>query len=115
MGAPLASVAVVARTVAQLWKKPIIGRYLILFTCFFQCCVSGSAFILVDCIWIRIGKTDPDPGGPKRPTKVKFLSFLSARCSLLRDEDFSCSLNVLYGGLGISKLQFLITKFFFRL
>ena len=26
MGAPLASVAVVARTVAQLWKKPIIGR-----------------------------------------------------------------------------------------
>ena len=26
MGAQLASVAVVARTVAQLWKKPIIGR-----------------------------------------------------------------------------------------
>ena len=25
MGAPLASVAVVARTVAQLWNKPIIG------------------------------------------------------------------------------------------
>ena len=25
MGAPLASIAVVARTVAQLWKKPIIG------------------------------------------------------------------------------------------
>ena len=25
MGAPLASVAVVARTVAQLWKKPILG------------------------------------------------------------------------------------------
>ena len=25
MGAPLVSVAVVARTVAQLWKKPIIG------------------------------------------------------------------------------------------
>jgi hypothetical protein len=27
---------------------------------------------------------------------------------LLRDEDFSCSLDVLYGGLEISKLQFLI-------
>jgi hypothetical protein len=26
MGAPLASVAVVARTVAQLWNKPIIGK-----------------------------------------------------------------------------------------
>ena len=25
MGAPLASVAVVARTVAQLWDKPILG------------------------------------------------------------------------------------------
>ena len=25
MGAPLVSVAVVARTVAQLWKKPLLG------------------------------------------------------------------------------------------
>ncbi len=32
----------------------------------------------------------------------------SARCSLLRDENFSCSLNVRYGGFGICKLQFLI-------
>jgi hypothetical protein len=30
--------------------------------------------------------------------------------SLLRAEGFSCSLRVLYGGLGISKLQFLIKK-----
>jgi hypothetical protein len=29
---------------------------------------------------------------------------------LLRAENFSCSLGVLYGGLGISKLQFLIKK-----
>jgi hypothetical protein len=29
---------------------------------------------------------------------------------LLRAEGFSCSLGVLYGGLGISKLQFLIKK-----
>jgi hypothetical protein len=28
----------------------------------------------------------------------------------LRDEEFSCSLDVLYGGPGISKLQFLIKK-----
>ncbi len=33
--------------------------------------------------------------------------FGSARCLLLRDEDFFCSLDVLYGGPGISKLQFL--------
>jgi hypothetical protein len=36
--------------------------------------------------------------------------FFSTGCSLLRTEGFSCSLGVLYGGLGISKLQFLIKK-----
>ncbi len=36
--------------------------------------------------------------------------FLSTGCSLLRAEGFSCSLGVLYGGIGISKLQFLIEK-----
>ncbi len=36
--------------------------------------------------------------------------FLRTGCSLLRAEGFSCSLGVLYGGLGISKLQFLIKK-----
>ncbi len=36
--------------------------------------------------------------------------FLSTGCSLLRAEGFSCSLGVLYGGLGISKFQFLIKK-----
>jgi hypothetical protein len=35
---------------------------------------------------------------------------LSTGCSLLRAEGFSCSLGVLYGGLGISKLQLLIKK-----
>jgi hypothetical protein len=36
--------------------------------------------------------------------------FLSTGCSLLRAEGVSCSLGILYGGLGISKLQFLIKK-----
>ncbi len=39
--------------------------------------------------------------------------FLSTGCSLLRAEGFSRSLGVLYGGLGglgISKMQFLIKK-----
>ncbi len=36
--------------------------------------------------------------------------FLSTGCSLLRAEGFSCSLGVLYGGLGISKWKFLIKK-----
>jgi hypothetical protein len=39
------------------------------------------------------------------------LSFeMHARCFLLRDEDLSCSLDVLYGDIGISKLQLLIKK-----
>jgi hypothetical protein len=36
--------------------------------------------------------------------------FLSTVCSLLRAEGFSCSLGVLSGGLGISKLEFLIKE-----
>ncbi len=36
--------------------------------------------------------------------------FWSAGCSLSRAQGFSCSLDVLFEGLGISKLQFLIKK-----
>jgi hypothetical protein len=36
--------------------------------------------------------------------------FLTGGCSLLMAEGFSCSLGVLYGGLGMSKLQFWIKK-----
>ncbi len=45
--------------------------------------------------------------GKNGPQKWKInLIFLSAGCSLWRAEDFSCSLDVLNRGLGISKLQF---------
>ncbi len=40
--------------------------------------------------------------------------FDGTRCSLLRAEGFSCSLGGLYGGLGISKFQFLIKKIEYR-
>ncbi len=46
----------------------------------------------------------------KNRKKSSILMFLSTGCSLLRAEGFSCSLGVLYGGLGISILQFLINK-----
>jgi hypothetical protein len=39
--------------------------------------------------------------------------FWIAGCSILRAEGFSCSLGVLYRGLGISKLQFLFKKYNF--
>ncbi len=67
-------------------------------------------------IWIRInlscwirnriqeGKNDT------HKKKCKIFMFWSAGCCLLRAEGFSCSLDVLYVGLGISKLQFLIKQ-----
>ncbi len=58
---------------------------------------------------------DPDPGGqsqndPQKQKKLRNFMFGSAGCSLLRAEGFSCSLDVLYGGLGKSKLKFLNKK-----
>jgi hypothetical protein len=46
----------------------------------------------------------------KNRKKSRIFMFLSTGCSLLRAEGFSCSLGALYGGLLISKLQFLIKK-----
>jgi hypothetical protein len=55
----------------------------------------GSVFILVG--WIRIQE---EKMNPKSEENSSF--------EVVRDEDFFCSLDVLYGGLEISKLQFLI-------
>ncbi len=68
-------------------------------------------------IRIRIRNPDPDPGGQKWPTKeeknlYKFM-YWSVGWPLLRAEGFFCNLDILYGGLGIGKLQFLIKIFFF--
>ncbi len=71
--------------------------------------VSGSGWICINLscrIQIRNQIADPDTGGQKWPTKIE----KSAGCSLLRAEGFFCSLGVLYGSPGISKLQFLIKK-----
>jgi len=56
-------------------------------------------------IWIR--NPDSDPGGQKRPTKIeKDKTFYVLKCWMFsfEAEGFSCSLGVLYKGLGISKL-----------
>jgi hypothetical protein len=65
---------------------------------------------------------DPDPhsncGSGSRGAKMthknrkryRIFMFCSAGWSLLRAEGFSCSLGVLYGGLGISKLKFFMKK-----
>ncbi len=46
----------------------------------------------------------------KNRKKVHKFHKFHAVCSLLRAEGFSCSLDVLYKGLGISKLQFFLSK-----
>jgi hypothetical protein len=55
------------------------------------------------------------------PTNIEkskeFSCFETAGCSFLRAEGFSCSLCVLYEGIGITKLQFFFNKisYFFQL
>jgi hypothetical protein len=55
-----------------------------------------------------VSDPDQDPGGQKLPTIIekKIINFMfsSAECSLLRVEGFSCSLDVRYGGQGLSNL-----------
>jgi hypothetical protein len=78
-----------------------------------QCCGSESALILVD--WIRI-RIDPDPGGQKCHTKIEKVKknhVLKCWMFSLGAEGFSCNVDALYGDLGISKLQFLIKKYYF--
>ncbi len=61
--------------------------------------------------WIRIQSGQWI--GQKWPSKVDFFlkfMFWSVGWPLLRAEDFFCNLDVLYGGLGIGKLQFLKKK-----
>jgi hypothetical protein len=52
---------------------------------------------------------NPDPGGQKWPTKVeKYLKVHVLKCWMasLWAEGFFCNLDILYGGLGISKFFF---------
>ncbi len=77
---------------------------------------------LEPCILLCFGsRLDPDSirsvGGSRRAkkthknrTKLRNFMFRSAGRSLLKAEGFSRTVDVLYGGLGLSKLQFLIKK-----
>jgi hypothetical protein len=89
------------------------------FLSLWQCCgsgyVSGSGLDPDS-----MGSLDPHPvpdsqslsGSKENKKQLKNFIFWSAGCSLLRAEGFSRSLVVLYGGLGISKLQFRSCIFF---
>ncbi len=83
------------------------------------CCGSGSVSGLDPDSIVSL---DPYPDSPswfrrakmihknrKKGNKLNFLKYWIFSC---KAEGFSCSLDVLYGGLGISKLLFLIKKDF---
>jgi hypothetical protein len=59
-------------------------------------------FRILDLDWTRIqtGKNDP-----QRQKKVKKFHVLMCWMFSFEGDGFSCTLDVLYGGLGISKLQ----------
>ncbi len=59
---------------------------------------------------IRIQEVKNDP---EKLKKVNIFMTLSVGCSFLRAEGFSCSLDVLYGGLSISKMR-VFNQYFFN-
>jgi hypothetical protein len=70
--------------------------------------------------WIRICIRNPDPGGQKWPTEVEKIKEIS--CFEVLDvlfwelkATYFCSLDVLYGGLGIGKLLIQNKFHFFEL
>jgi hypothetical protein len=76
------------------------------------CCKSVLRIRIQSGRWIRIRIRNLNPDQEdKNERKLRNFKFWSARCSLLRVEYFSCIYDVLYGGLGISKLQVLIKKY----
>jgi hypothetical protein len=68
-------------------------------------CVADPDWIRIQSgQWIRIRNPDPDPGAQKvthKNKKGKKFHVLKCWMFSLRAECFSCSLDVLYGGLGI--------------
>ncbi len=73
-----------------------------------------NALAFIESVSFPFVDVDPDririQWGPESGTRRAKLpkKNLSVGCSLLRPEGFSCSLHVLYGGLGVSNLQFLL-------
>ncbi len=71
--------------------------------------VPGSRFTIQ--IQVQEGKNDPQNRGKKL---INFIFWSTGTgCSLLRAEGFSCSVDVLYVGLGMSKIAIFIKNNFF--
>jgi hypothetical protein len=83
-------------------------------------CLLGSAFSTLDSdprksmLWIRLRILDPDPDWIRIQWGLWIRIWIRTGFHFWKywmfSEGFSCCLNVLYGGLGISKFQFLIKK-----
>ncbi len=92
-------------------KRENVNSFLCFIFDMLECFGSGS---VLDLDSIRSVDQDPapDPGGKKLPTKIeKSYEISFFKCWMFSFDE--CSLDALYGGLGISELQFLIKKVFF--
>ncbi len=100
----------VRRTAGQLWERK--AQTLIL-TAVFWIPTLCAVLMYNLWIWIRIDfviligwiRTQEGKKDPQKRKKLRNFTFWSAGCFLLRVEDFSCSLEVLQGGLGTNVLQ----------
>ncbi len=115
-------------TTSKIQEKGLTARQWRILNFLYNPSTGWSWWFSMLCFWSgsrldpdSIRSVDPDSGAgwEKDPQKLKkklrnFI-FWSAWCSLWRAEGFSCSLDVLNGGLGISKFQFLIKNVFFQL
>ncbi len=95
----------VQNSITDSLKNPVFRIRIRIGSRFNQFSGSGSRI----GIWIRTGSSRAKMTHKNRKSFRNFL-FWSAGCPLLRAKGFSCSLDILYLGLGTSKLQFLIKK-----
>ncbi len=94
---------------AKIVRKPWFLLFFDFLMTFYQCCGFGSARIR-----IHFGQLDPDPHWEYRSgSRRAKITHTAKKIQVLRDEDFFCSFDVLYRGLEISKLRFLIKIIYF--
>ncbi len=97
----------------KLLLHVLLGTHFNLFYIYEQGFGSGSAFILLAGSESGFRRAKMTHKIAENRKKLRNFMSWSAGCSLFRAEGFSCSLGVLYRGLGKSRLQFLRKKYEF--
>ncbi len=79
-------------------------------TSWHSCWLGSGSMVCLDPYPDQDSQSGSGSRRAKKLKKLINLIFLNTGCSLLRTEGFSCSLDVLYGVLGITKLKLLTKK-----